>query len=314
MLLLLVSVALLLSYHIELWPFELLVSFTPVVVFIAFTGLAILLVGLVVSRRVFAHWRLAAALGSSLLLCLYGIFYSMNVQPQAQLVSKDSSPTIKFATFNKLYKNKDLRTASNYFKEQNIDVLAVQEANRGEIEALSKQLGFQYYHASGALNTGHSTRVGIISRYPVSEVKDIRLGNGPSLVRAAIDTPEYGKIAFYALHLSGPFTPKSYSTRGTDFVTLAQTLQKEKLPAVLGGDFNTTIFSPDLREFNEAVSSKYQTITTMRWPQCSWYGFGAPLCLRIDHVYIPKNAKLIKTSIAPNLGSDHRPVIAEFTL
>lgn len=308
------AVALALSYHVEFWPFELLVSFTPVVVTVIFASLVALLIALIVSRRFFSHWKFAVALCGGLLLCLYSVFYSMHVQPQVQIVSKNDNPTIKFATFNKLYKNKDLQTASKYFKQQGIDILAVQEANSGEIETLSKQLGFKHYHVSGVLNIGHSTRVGIISRYPITEAKDIKLGNGPSLVRAVTEMPQYGKVAFYGLHLSGPFTPKSYNIRHADFATIARTLQDEKLPAVLGGDFNTTVFSPDLRQFNSATNNLYQTTTTNRWPQCSWYGFGAPLCLRIDHVYLPKNAKLTNTYIAPNLGSDHRAVIAEFTL
>lgn len=307
------AVALALSFHIQFWPFELLLSFAPLFTVITAIGLTLSLLFSLPLKGLQTNWRIIALVSVGLLASVYSIYFSLTVQPPVQLSSTDQ-PTITFATFNKLYSNSDLSRASDYFSDQNVDVLAIQEAQTDEVEQIREQLGFEYSHAPDDLRTSFGTIVGIISRYPIESAETIALTNDYSLVRAVIVTPEQGKIAFYAVHLPGPFSPDLYRDRDTDIEALGRILQEETLPVVLGGDFNTTVFSPSLRQFNAVTDSIVQPVTLERWPQCSWYGYGAPLCLRIDHVYISEDLQLVDVNISPDLGSDHRAVVVEFAL
>lgn len=306
------SILLALSYHIVFWPFELLLSFTTFLLPVFFAGLIASLVFFVITKSLTRKFGFVLVAG--FIASYHSLAYTLTLQPQTAITADKGQTTIKFATFNKLYKNKDLQKTVDYFKKQNVDVLAVQEANEGEIKQLSEQLELRYFNESGTVQVGGGAHVGVLSRYPITESKSIELGSGPSLLRAAITTPKNGELAFYSLHLSGPFTLASYQRHNTDIKRVARVLKEERLPAVLGGDFNTTIFSPTLRDFNDTIDHEYQTVTTDPWPTCSWYGFGTPLCIRIDQVYIPKRAKLIYTFVAPNLGSDHRAIVTEFAL
>jgi len=307
------AVALALSFHIQLWPFELVLSFTPLLAIIAAVGVTLCLLFLLTLKDIRGDWRIAGCVAVGMLASVYSIYFSLTVQPPVQLNSTEQ-PTLTFATFNKLYSNSDLSRASDYFSGQNVSVLAIQEAQAGEVKQVREQLGFDYSHAPDDLRTSFGTIVGIISRYPIASAETIALTNDYSLVRAMIVTPEQGEVAFYAVHLPAPFSPGLYADRDTDTEELARILQEETLPIVLGGDFNTTIFSPSLQQFNAATSAFLQPVTLERWPDCSWYGFGAPLCMRIDHVYISEDLQLVDVQVSPDLGSDHRAVVVEVAL
>lgn len=307
------AITLTLSFYLWALPFELLLSFTPLIALILIVGLSVSTIVLLLLKHLRNKWQLRTTVLAGLAFSFYGLYFSLTAQLPAQ-VAKTDKPTITFATFNKLYSNRNLSKASNYFNKQNIDVLAVQEAEAGEVDQLRQQLGFEHTYASKKARAVKDTVVGIVSRYPFESVKAIELTSGRSLIRAVILMPNNSKVAVYAVHLPGPFSLDLYKDRNIDTVTLSKVLQKETLPAVIGGDFNTTIFSPSLRQFTAAINTTMQPVTLDRWPQCSWYGFTSPMCLRIDHVYIPKAAQLVNVDVSPNLGSDHRAVIVEFTL
>lgn len=308
-----VALLLTLSFYLWIWPFELLLSFTPLIALLLIACLTTSLVVLLLTKRLRSDWRLPNVVLVGLAAGFYSFYFSLTAQFPTQTI-KTQKPAITFASFNKLYSNNDLSKAAAYFDTQKIDILAMQEASIHEVNQLRQQLGFEHSYTSQKVRTAKGTVVGIVSRYPFESAKAIELTNGRSLLRAVISTPHTGNVAVYAVHLPGPFSPSLYKDRNTDTLTLARMLQQETLPTIIGGDFNTTIFSPSLRQFTTAINATLQPVTLDQWPQCSWYGFGAPLCLRIDHVYIPKTAQLINVNTSPNLGSDHRAVVIKLAL
>jgi endonuclease/exonuclease/phosphatase (EEP) superfamily protein YafD len=300
-----------LAPHIPLLPFELLLSFTPLFTSVVVACLFASTLALAYDKQVDHKQWLLGGIIAAVTLCVFTLYTSLTIQP-ATPATHTSKPTLTFITFNKLYSNTDLDGIATYFRQQQPDVMTLQETTPEEVKKLQENLGYKHSFTSERLRSARGTVVGIISRHPITSTKRIELRNGPSLIRAVVSTPQNGEIAFYGVHLPGPFSPALYKQRDDSYVMMAETLQKEKLPAVLGGDFNTTIFSPALQRFTKTTQGNMQTVTTERWPQCSWYGLGAPLCARIDHVFIPKSAQLTHVTIAPYLGSDHRAVVVTF--
>lgn len=307
----LVAISLVAGFYVRLLILEQLVSFTPIVAILIIVGGISALIIIFLKRR--TVWRRSiVTTGLAVALGLYGLIHSLTIQPQATFVHASGS-RIKFAAFNKLYQNHDIDKAAAYFAQQKIDVVSLEEAYPQEVVAMQKKLGFRYSYMSNKLNTVRGTAVGIVSRYPIVKSDTVSMSPHTSVVRIIVQAPTR-QVVVYGAHISGPFTQTMYERRNGDFIKLAELLKHEKLPAVLGGDFNTTIFSPVLQEFNDSVKGRYQTTTSTPWPVCSWYSRGHLACLRIDHVYLSHTAQLTKAYIAPNLGSDHGAVVVEFSL
>lgn len=309
----LASVILATALHVRLWPFELLISFTPIAGTLLLAGLVVILIFPFIVPHFRYGKKIMASIAVGMIASLYALTASLMMQPPAAVVEYDGQP-LTFITFNKLFSNNDIPRMVNYFKAQNADVISLQETTPQEVARVQQQLGYRHSFTSEKIRTARGTVVGIVSRHPIKSTERIKLTNGPSLIRTVVDIPGSGDMAFYGVHLPGPFNPILYRQRDVSMAAMAEALQKDDLPSVLGGDFNTTIFSPSLRQFNDITRDKLQPTTTGRWPTCSWYGLGSPLCVRIDHVYIPRNAQLMNETIAPSLGSDHRAVVVRFSL
>ena len=119
-------------------------------------------------------------------------------------------------------------------------------------------------------------------------------------------------MAFYSLHLTGPFRAQFYEEKLIDNNSVIKILTNESLPYAIGGDFNTTVYSPGLRHFTTGVGSSVKPTVSGAFPECSRFKGLRILCLRIDHIYIPQSASMIKTTISPDLGSDHRALTVQF--
>ncbi len=126
-----------------------------------------------------------------------------------------------------------------------------------------------------------------------------------------MQTPESGNVAVYSVHIPVPSSDLLYNKRNIVLESLAKTLDEDELPVMVGGDFNTTIYSPAMRTFKSATSTTLKAITEDKIPACSWYGYGSSLCIRIDHVFTSKDIQIIDRMLAPDLGSDHRAIITK---
>jgi endonuclease/exonuclease/phosphatase (EEP) superfamily protein YafD len=293
------------------------VSFTPQIL--------ILVAGLTVITLV-AYWhkyrtlkalkgqRLLAVMHVVVFICgSYGTHYSLTAQKTTALQSA-TGPTLKVATFNKLHTNEDYQKIADYIKSKDLDLIAFEETSKEQLEAISERAGYEHHVSSTEKNSGFNTTVGIMSHYKLENVSSTKLNQGYNILRAEVTVPGNHTIAFYAAHLTPPFSGTKYQQGKSDIRVYANMIFRDPLPVIAGGDFNTTIYSPKLKEFNATVAKYNKPITTERRPGCSWYGYGPVTCLRIDHIYIPNKAKLIKTEISPDLGSDHRLVSAEIEL
>lgn len=305
------------SFHVRFWPAELLVSETPLIIVLSFF---LLVSGLAMTAATFNQTGiirqvrpLTIFVTLALILGGYALFYSLNSQSPEKF-SSSGRTTLRFATFNKLHSNKKYDLISSYLEEQQVDIVAFQEIKKTELRTISDQADMPYTYSARSVHEKYGSSVGIASRLPIITARAVELGGGYALVRAEVELSDDRRAAFYSAHVTPPFTYDRYVSSYKDIATFAQTIAEDPLPVIAGGDFNTTVFSPKLDDFNKSTAATIKPITTERWPQCSWYGFGAPLCMRIDHIYIPQSADLHNVIISSDLGSDHRAIIAEISL
>lgn len=307
-----ISLLLCLAYYLRLWPLELLVSFAPLVTCLLLLALAGCGIFVFFKHPLLDSWAIGG-LALAGLLTIFSLWRSLTVLDLASITA-GQTVSITFVTFNKEFSNHDYKKAASYLKSQTPSVVALQETTPDAVKQISKEAGMNYYYISDKLNTVKGTGAAIISRFPIKESKTLEIGEHSSLVRVVVSPSKNNQVAFYSLHLVGPFSPNRYSNRGHDIKAAGEQLDSEKLPAILGGDFNTTPYSPDLQKFNNLVADKFKNVATGQWPECTRYNTNPLLCLRIDHVYIPNGTSLTDTYKSSNLGSDHRALVVKVKL
>lgn len=242
----------------------------------------------------------------NLIVLLFCFAFTLAIQPPIQSSNTDESDII-VTTYNRRFDITDIKKPSSYIQSVGSDIVGLQEVSDPDYtKSFAGLIAHQYYIQSPDNDTG------LTSRWPI--IKSNILQNGSKqVIRAEIDTDQ-GVIVVYSVHITPPFSDNMYKEGLTELKQLQEWVSDEKIPVVVMGDFNTTIYAPGLRSFSSDLSSKIKQTTEQRWPQCSWYGHGRLQCLRIDFVYIPTNSIFTNSEISPDLGSDHRAITVRFRL
>jgi endonuclease/exonuclease/phosphatase (EEP) superfamily protein YafD len=81
---------------------------------------------------------------------------------------------------------------------------------------------------------------------------------------------------------------------------------------VLLGDLNTTSWSPHFRDLINTAGLKDSRAGFGIQP--TWPAGTPPLWIPLDHCLVSPEIKVHDRRVGPNVGSDHFPVIVEFSL
>jgi endonuclease/exonuclease/phosphatase (EEP) superfamily protein YafD len=305
----------------RVWVLELLISFTPQVLIIG-AGLFMVYATLLTWQlfrygidtfvpRVgkFRLITLAMSVVAGLVLVDVSLYVVRPVDAANEITHKSS--TLTFATFNKLYINENFASDTIFLSASDVDVLALEEASEADVEYARKALRHDYSFTTDCDCSAGTTEVGISSKYPIVNAKTIYEHDNAVILRAVIRSEDFGEFVVYAVHMHVPYTLSNYNLRDDAFGILSINVRQEEEPVVVMGDFNTTLFSPDMRKFI-ADTPGVTNITDRRWPSCTWYGYNGELnCLRIDHIFISNGANVVAQEIGGEGYSDHRPLLVE---
>lgn len=200
-------------------------------------------------------------------------------------------------------------------------VVAVQECTDPVAEALGR-LGGWAQRRDGQLC--------LLSRFPLRSaevmdrsrfdlVRDAGIGGTSAAVRYTLDAPG-GPVQLVNLHLETPrkglegvlrggaegMAPNT-TARQIESRVVARWAVQEQLPLVVAGDFNMPVESHIYREswggFANAFSRAGRGFGFTR--------FNGWIRVRIDHVLAGPGWRVQRAWVGPELGSDHRPVVAD---
>ncbi len=144
----------------------------------------------------------------------------------------------------------DLDAIANVINREKPDLVAVQEVDVhtsrsgkevSEAAVLANKTGMKAYFAKSIHYDGGDYGVLILSRLPISNAETHRLPtasgtDGEPRVLATAEVEVMGrKLLFACTHLDAQ---RADTNRFLQINTIAEILQKEKLPVVMGGDFN----------------------------------------------------------------------------
>lgn len=217
----------------------------------------------------------------------------------------------------------DLEAIANVIKQQQVDVVALQEVDVftsrsgstiHQAQELARLTGMAAYFAKAIDYGGGEYGVAILSKFPMENMKNIALptadgtnGELRTLASATLTLPGNKKLVVASTHLDAQ---SSDTNRQLQIKRILELLKKETLPVIIAGDFNAV---PESDVITQLDSYFKRTCIT-----------GCPFTIpvispkkTIDYIaYAPTTAFTIVSHsvVDEKYASDHRPVKASFNL
>lgn len=281
------------------WPFEIASHFRVQYFFVLLSSGIIFLLG---------NRKKSAALS--------GVFAVVNVSLIVPLYfagsfAHGSSQTLRALFINMNYSNRALNGARKFIRSADPDLIVLVEVNHAWTNAL-REMGDDYPFSRRLPSRNDRSGVALLSRIPIanSEVGHFGEARLPAVVaRFEIDGKPLTVIGTHALT---PWGRVRSAYRNQHLSALAQIVNSERGPVMVLADLNTTSWSPffeDLLRMTGLRDSRRGFGLQSTWPT----GF-PPLWVTIDHCLVSSRVVVRNRTIGPHVGSDHYPVIVDFSV
>jgi endonuclease/exonuclease/phosphatase (EEP) superfamily protein YafD len=151
----------------------------------------------------------------------------------------------------------------------------------------------------------------LLSKYPLERTKVVKIGTAdvPSVITEA-HLPQ-GVVSIIGTHPLPPIGEAYSNHRNNQLAALPAHIKGLDNPVLLMGDLNTTPWSPHFK--NLIKDSGLKNSMKGFGFQPSWTG-NVFLKIPLDHMLHSEEILIHNRMIGPDVGSDHRPVIVDFSL
>jgi vancomycin resistance protein VanJ len=228
-----------------------------------------------------------------------------------------ANTSLKVMSYNVWYRNRNVAEVARLIRQEQPDIVLLQELSPKMAQALKEQLVDLY--GSDPLYLAYEAEVyqGIISRYPLMPVE---LAEDRGRAQKVVATLPAGSVAVWNVH---PNTPLPWLRQYKQITALVEDIATAAdQPLIVGGDFNTT----DQSETYRLVS---QYLYNAHWEAGWGFGFSFPAnhprfkryiaivtpVIRIDHVFFSSHFIVSSArTLSESGGSDHFPVTAKLSL
>lgn len=202
-------------------------------------------------------------------------------------------------------------TQANLVALQEVDSVCTRSGQVDQMKRLAAITGMHYAFVRHFAFQGGAYGQGILSRYPIKKVENIRLSllkpdslrQSLALIVVEVDLPNLGKVIFANAHFS-----LDAATRLKQAEEVLQYLKKRKLPAIFAGDLNATPEQPEIR----LLLSQLNAASGLDQPS---FPTEAPV-KTIDYIFLSSrlNGKPVQSEVLPIPHSDHLPVLSTIQL
>lgn len=214
-----------------------------------------------------------------------------------------SHKPIRVASFNVLVSNDRYDDTLRWVRESQPDYIFFSETTdkwAKALQALAMDYPYSIEEKSGF--AFYSKRP--INRHRIVRCSEFRF---PLLI-AYLDTPQ-GEVAFYGIHPLPPVSQRWAHALTETMEILAQEAEREKGPLIVAGDFNITRWSKNAKPLERAL---LLDASRGKSPGPTWMRGNPLVTIPIDRIlYRGQGMSCQNFHIGPDLGSDHRPVVAE---
>ncbi len=190
------------------------------------------------------------------------------------------------------------------------DFVVLLEVNQAWLDTLElDDLGYRYYVGEPRSD---NFGIAIYSRYPLEESEIRRFGRWDVPTIIATANVDGAQITFIATH---PVPPKGDDIswhRNIQMSELAEFIAEMEGTIILAADLNASSWSPHFRDWVKV--SRLQDSRRGFGIQPTWPTFNRLFLVPIDHFLITSNVQVHHREVGPNVGSDHYPLIMEFSI
>ncbi|MET7403604.1 endonuclease/exonuclease/phosphatase family protein [Dactylosporangium sp. NPDC005572] len=225
---------------------------------------------------------------------------------------------LRVMTANVLWERGDMAALLQLAKTDDVDVLALQEANTSDLEAFDRAGadGLLPFRALHPAPRGRGTAV--FSRHPLDGEPMVRVcPSGIQQVRATVLVPGAGPLVVESAHPCAPHPGGKTSCWARDLAD--QPGAGDGPLRVLLGDFNATLDHAPLRRllrrggYRDAAAERGRGLVPT-WPYALVPGLLRLFAVTLDHVLVDRRIGVREVAVRPVPGSDHRAVVAELAL
>ena len=276
------------------WFFEL---FSHFLVQLLATQLLLAIAMLVMRRRA---WAIAL-----------GIAAVINALPVRDYVlplrhtSGDATAELRVLTANVHVRNRDPAQLLELVRSTAPDVFAIVELTPPFVDALTSIEDAWPYRV--VVPARGPFGIAVYSRWPLGTSGEIELEGIPAIHAEILRNGEPWHVI--AAHLLPPMSARMAHTRSDQLRQLADFVAVLDGPVAVIGDLNISPYSPFFTDFTQQT----QLRSALRGfgPSYTWPAFAPVLGIPIDHVLVSDDVEIADYSRAPNIGSDHFPVIVD---
>ncbi|HYC75605.1 MAG TPA: endonuclease/exonuclease/phosphatase family protein [Brevundimonas sp.] len=277
--------------------FDILAQFTaPALVATAVLSLLLLLTRL----KVAALHGLAACL--ALLIAVGPQWFPAGPEADAR------APVVRLYSANLYYLNDDVAAIRASIEEADADVVVLIELGRDAATRIDEVLeGYPHRAASMRMDqTRGPSRSVIGSRYPLTALADPP--DGLHAVAAVARTP-LGRLNIVGVHLTRPWPFQEQWGQISQTISLQKVVDGLTGPVVVAGDFNSVSSARIGKQVRRDLGLHPAPGFPGTWPAAA----PAALAMTIDQVYATPDLAFVRRRLGRPNGSDHRPVVTEFT-
>ncbi len=282
------------------WYFELATHFVP---YIFGAACVVVLVNLACRR----WWRLLIGAAAAIFCGLQLLPFYYPKEGESQL----SVGRVYTALLLNLRRdNKRPEEVVAFLGKQKAEILLLEEVTPAWERRLRPILADYKYEVIQARDNAFG--IWLLSKMPLSDIEElpVKEANVP-YIAATVDL-DGRQLRFVGVHPVPPTGRGKARDRNDRLDAAGEILRKEKGHRMILGDLNCTPWSPYFKQLLK--SANVVDSGTGRGLQPTWYP-GIPLvALPIDHCLVSPSIVLISRTVGPGLGSDHRPLIVEFSL
>jgi endonuclease/exonuclease/phosphatase (EEP) superfamily protein YafD len=210
---------------------------------------------------------------------------------------------------NVLQKNRDYQRVRDLICSSNPDFVVLIEVNQPWLEQM-EAIRPQYPYLQSAPRTD-DYGIAIFSRVPVASCEIQFYGDTERpTITAKFDLEDH-ILTIVAPHPSPPKNPKGAKLRNQQLSEIADFIAGENGAFMLVGDLNITPFSPyfkDLLQNSGLRESRIGFGLQPTWPTTNPF-----LYIPIDHILVSKEICVQARKTGPRVGSDHLPVLVDFS-
>lgn len=231
-------------------------------------------------------------------------YFAGTAQPPAP-----DADTVKLLVSNIYVRNRQHAGLLRLIEEQRPDVVALMEVNSLWLRSL-EPLRMEYpFHVEAPDES--AIGLSLYSKLPLSNPRVLHIGDpGAPSIAATLQTPD-GEVEIILVHPMPPVGTSLAQRRNAQLHAASRYVRELDRPVVLVGDLNVTLWNRNYRTFAELGglhSARAGHGVGPTWPAIG--PFGVP----IDHIVATSHVRFRNFRVRENIGSDHLPISAEFSL